>query len=115
MRQEVIPGKTCTQIKFEQEEKKIKKPSLLQKSSWAKLLARVFEIDISKYLRQLDLEFIDPTSPDMTKLLIKTLRMVSKISKKYPLVAKILKSDEIFEEMKEHLKAYISKIEDRRD
>ena len=49
MRRGVIPGKTRAQIKADQEEKnKKEKPSLLQKSSWAKLLARVFEIDISK-------------------------------------------------------------------
>ena len=49
MRKGIIPGKTRAQIKAEQEEKnKDEKPTLLQKSSWAKLLARVFEIDISK-------------------------------------------------------------------
>jgi hypothetical protein len=51
MRQGVIPGKTRAQIKAEQEEKNKEakeKPTLLQKSSWAKLLAKVFEIDISK-------------------------------------------------------------------
>ena len=49
MRKGVIPGKTRAQIKAEQEEKnKTEKPTLLQKSSWAKLLAKVFEIDISK-------------------------------------------------------------------
>ena len=51
MRQGVIPGKTRAQIKAEQEEKNKEtkeKSTLLQKSSWAKLLAKVFEIDISK-------------------------------------------------------------------
>ena len=49
MRKGVIPGKTRAQIKVEQEEKnKTEKPTLLQKSSWAKLLAKVFKIDISK-------------------------------------------------------------------
>ena len=49
MRKGIIPGKTRAQIKAEQEEKnKDEKPTLLQKSSWAKLLAKVFEIDISK-------------------------------------------------------------------
>ena len=51
MRRGVIPGKTRAQIKAEQEEKnkdQTEKPTLLQKSSWAKLLAKVFDIDISK-------------------------------------------------------------------
>ena len=49
MRQGIIPGKTRVQIKAEQEEKnKDEKPTLLKKSSWANLLAKVFEIDISK-------------------------------------------------------------------
>ena len=51
MREGVIPGKTRAQLKAEQEKKNKdtdKKPTLLQKSSWAKLLARVFDIDISK-------------------------------------------------------------------
>ena len=51
MRKGIIPGKTRAQLKAEQEKKNKetdKKPTLLQKSSWAKLLARVFDIDISK-------------------------------------------------------------------
>jgi len=49
MRPHVIPGLTRAQIKAKEEKNKDpdKSPSL-KKSSWAKLLARVFEIDISK-------------------------------------------------------------------
>ena len=53
MRKGVIPGKTRAQIKaeeltFAEASVSEEKPTLLQRSSWAKLLAKVFEIDISK-------------------------------------------------------------------
>ena len=51
MRSVIIPGLTRAQIK-EKEKQENKDPnenvSLLKKSSWAKLLARVFGIDVSK-------------------------------------------------------------------
>ena len=47
----MIPGLTRAQIKKKENPRSTgleEKPSLLTKSSWAKLLARVFQIDISK-------------------------------------------------------------------
>ena len=51
MRKGVIPGFTRAEIKAQKDAKKEGTTSLQNKSSWAKLLARVFEIDISKCLR----------------------------------------------------------------
>ena len=53
-RSELIPGLTRAQIKEKKKKEKTsedplkKEPQLLKNSSWAKLLARVFQIDISK-------------------------------------------------------------------
>ena len=47
----MIPGLTRDQIKKKDEAKRntcTKKPSLMKKSLWAKLLARIFKIDVSK-------------------------------------------------------------------
>ena len=46
MRKGIIPGKTRAQIKAEQEEKKDKKPTLLQKSSLAKRLFLILTCSI---------------------------------------------------------------------
>ena len=51
MRSSVIPGLTRAQIKAKEKEEKNKDPdekTPIKKSSWAKILARVFDIDISK-------------------------------------------------------------------
>jgi hypothetical protein len=49
LRKEVIPGLTRAQIKAKEEKNKDPDEKIpLKKSSWAKLLARVFSIDISK-------------------------------------------------------------------
>ena len=52
MRSVIIPGLTRAQIKEKEKEKQEHKDSdesiSIKKSSWSKLLARVFEIDISK-------------------------------------------------------------------
>ena len=50
MRKGVIPGFTRAEIKAQKDAKKEGTTSLQNKSSWAKLLVRVFEIDISKCL-----------------------------------------------------------------
>jgi hypothetical protein len=48
MRPHVIPGLTRAQIKAKEKNKDPDEKTPIKKSSWAKLLARVFEIDISK-------------------------------------------------------------------
>ena len=48
MRSSVIPGLTRAQIKAKEEDKDPDKSPSLKKGCWAKLLARVFDIDISK-------------------------------------------------------------------
>ena len=49
MRSSVIPGLTRAQIKAKEEKNKDPDEKIpLKKSSWANILARVFEIDISK-------------------------------------------------------------------